>query len=779
MHAFRSLVMSALVLLPAAAPRLQAQQNPPHIGYVYPAGGEKGTSFKVLVGGENLDGFAQVVVSGGGVTASLIEQTKPLTPKERNALREQLQQLQEKRRAVFGGPPGNGDSSRNLAGTGDSKKPAPGTPPVASETEAKRPVAPPVWTEDDEKMLADLRRKLMTNPRRPPNPAIAERVVLQVSLAPDAAPGERELRLVTRAGLTNPLVFQVGQLPEITAPEEPGGPAPVETRITLPVTVNGRIMPGAADRYRFTARQGQQMVMAVFARALIPYLADAVPGWCQATLALYDSNGKELAYDDEYHFDPDPVLSYKIPRDGEYVIEIKDALYRGREDFVYRVFVGELPFVTGIFPLGGQTGKPASVDLTGWNLPTRQMTPTVSAPGLQQLSLRPGTLVPNRISYLADALPDTLEQEPNDSPDTAQPVALPVIVSGRIDRPGDWDVFRFEGKAGQEIIAEVQARRLGSPLDSVLKVTDAAGRQLAFNDDHEDKGSGLITQHADSYLSVKLPASGAYLVHLGDTQHKGGPDYAYRLRLSEPRPDFELRVTPASLNVRSGGNVALTVWAIRRDGFNGEISLALAHAPDGFTLSGARLPANQDRVSVTMAAPTTSKQGIASLEISGQATIGGRRVTRAAVPAEDMMQAFAYRHLVPARQLLADVVGAAPGRLPLRIIGSTPVRIPVGGTGRIRVSVPTETRQARITLQLVEPPEGISLESVSPSFPGGSELLLRCDAAKAKPGLCGNLIVQAFAQRIQESKPGQPPPGNRPSVPIATLPAIPFEVVAP
>ena len=138
-------------------------------------------------------------------------------------------------------------------------------------------------------------------------------------------------------------------------------------------------------------------------------------------------------------------------------------------------------------------------------------------------------------------------------------------------------------------------------------ITDAAGRQLAFNDDHEDKGSGLITQHADSYLSVKLPASGAYLVHLGDTQHKGGPDYAYRLRLSEPRPDFELRVPPASLNVRSGGNVALTVWAIRRDGFNGEISLALAHAPDGFTLSGARLPANQDRVSVTMAAPTTGR----------------------------------------------------------------------------------------------------------------------------------------------------------------------------
>jgi hypothetical protein len=768
MNVFRSLVMSGLALLPATAPLLRAQQNPPHIGYVYPAGGEKGTSFKVLVGGENLDGVAQVLVSGGGVTASLIEQTKPLTPKERNVLREQLQKLQEKRQAAFGGP----------GGSDDSKKGQPATQPVRPENDAKTPATPPVWTEDDAKMLADLRKKLTANPRRPPNPAIAERVVLQVSLAPDAAPGERELRLVTRAGLTNPLAFQIGQLPEITAPEEKNSPAPAETTITLPVTVNGRIMPGAADRYRFNARQGQQMVMAVFARALIPYLADAVPGWCQATLALYDSAGRELAYDDEYHFDPDPVLSYKIPRDGEYVIEIKDALYRGREDFVYRIFVGELPFVTGIFPLGGQTGKPTPVDIAGWNLPARQMTPMVSAPGLQPLLLRTGELVPNRISYLVDTLPEKVEQEPNDSPETAQLVVLPVVVNGRIDRPGDWDVFRFDGKAGQEIVAEVQARRLGSPLDSVLRVTDTAGRQLAFNDDHEDKGSGLITQHADSYLSVRLPANGAYFVHLGDTQHKGGLDYAYRLRLSAPRPDFELRVTPASINVRSGGNVALTVWAIRRDGFNGEISLALAKAPAGFTLSGAQLPANQDRVRITLAAPSASPQGLVSLGIDGYATIGGQRVSRAAVPAEDMMQAFAYRHLVPARLLMADVVGAAPGRLPVRIIGSTPVRIPAGGAGRIKVSVPTETRQARITLQLSEPPEGISLESVSASFPGGSELLLRCDAAKVKPGLSGNLIVQAFAERTQEAKPGQPP-RKRPAILLATLPAIPFEVVAP
>ena len=192
------------------------------------------------------------------------------------------------------------------------------------------------------------------------------------------SPGERELRLATPTGLSNPLVFCVGQLPEFS---KPPGKAPnpdagsfqgqtatdsrqpavanAEMRITLPAVVNGQIMPGE----RWTAigsrpARGQRLVVAASARELIPYLPDAVPGWFQATLALYDAKGKELAYADDYRFHPDPVLYYEIPEDGEYVLEIRDSIYRGREDFVYRITVGELPFVTSIFPLGGPAGAP-------------------------------------------------------------------------------------------------------------------------------------------------------------------------------------------------------------------------------------------------------------------------------------------------------------------------------------------------------------------------------------------------------------------------------------
>jgi len=55
---------------------------------------------------------------------------------------------------------------------------------------------------------------------------------------------------------------------------------------------------------------------------------------------------------------------------------------------------------------------------------------------------------------------------------------------------------------------------------------------------------GLKTHHADSYLRRQTPRRGDYVVQVGDVQRQGGPEFAYRLRLSAPRPDFDLRVVP-------------------------------------------------------------------------------------------------------------------------------------------------------------------------------------------------------------------------------------------
>src|ERR1039457_5924028 len=656
----RAAPLTTLLGLLAFTPSALAQPAPPHIGYVYPAGGRQGAVFQVAVGGQYLNSATNAYVSGAGVQAVVVDYSRPLTQKEFNDLREKLKELQDKRAAA------NGRARGGQAGS-------------QSGTNA-------VWTAADERTMAEMRQKLfLFAPRRNANPAIGETVTVRVTLAPDAELGDRELKLATPTGLSNPLRFCVGQLVEYNKQgskpnadaatirqfrfnNEPKAVAPTEMSITVPAIVNGQTLPGGVDRYRFQAHKGMDLVVVAAARELIPYLPDAVPGWFQAALALYDAKGHELEHADHYLFHPDPVLHYEIPKDGEYVVEIRDSIYRGREDFVYRITLGELPYITSIFPLGGPAGAQTTVELKGWNLPVTTLTPTNNEPGIYPVSVRKEDRVSNRVPFAVDTLPECLEQEPNNSIATAQRVTLPIIVNGRVDKPGDWDVFRFQGHAGDTVWAGVLPRRLDSPLDSVLKLTDASGKQLAFNDDHEDKGAGLNTHYADSYITATLPADGAFYVHIGDAQHQGGPEFAYRLRISSPRPDFALRVVPSSLSVRGGSSVPLTVYALRRDGFTNEITLALQDAPAGFKLNGAKVPAGQDQVRLTLLAPAVPTEKPLALVLEGRAIIQGKEVVHLAVPAEDMMQAFAYRHLVPAKEMDVAISGRFVNRMSLTVL---------------------------------------------------------------------------------------------------------------
>ena len=205
--------------------------------------------------------------------------------------------------------------------------------------------------------------KRRNDPKRQLNSQLDETVTITMQTATDAQPGQREIRLLTAAGASNPLSFCIGTLPEQCANGQAGKTLDTATRVKLPAVLDGQILPGGVDHYTFDARRGARIVVAAQARALMPYIADAVPGWFQPVIAIYDPKGNEVAYADHFQFKPDPALSFEVPQDGVYLLEIRDALYRGREDFVYRATIGEVPYVTGIFPLGGRSGIPATVGL--------------------------------------------------------------------------------------------------------------------------------------------------------------------------------------------------------------------------------------------------------------------------------------------------------------------------------------------------------------------------------------------------------------------------------
>lgn len=761
-----------LALLLTATAGAQRAVGPPQIDYVYPAGGRQGTTFDVEIGSATTGRPVAVRVSGGGVQAVV--------------------------------KPGGDQSKEDRAQLERFSKQEPDAATAHKIAELKVRIAAGVGRK--EKAARDGKPFYCAS--------------IQVAMAPDAPIGWRELRVETVHGLSAPYPFHIGSLPEFykaevrsrdqvdafgLPPECPYLPINDSVRqgqarpscFTVPAVINGQLFAGQADRFRFSARKGQRLVIAAAARELMRYIADGSPGWFHATLALYDAAGTEVAASEPGRFQQDPLLLYEVPADGDYAVEIRDTLYRGRSDFVYRLSVSEQPFITAMFPLGGRAGEKTAIQLGGWNLPASQLTldATRKGPGIEYVAVTNKDGLSHRRPFALDTLPECLEQDSNDAPAAAQAIQLPIIVNGRIDPPGERDVFRFEGKAGQEIVAEVVARRLDSQLDSLLKLTDANGKPLALNDDHEDRAAGLRTHDADSYVRATLPADGTYYLRLTDTQDRGGPAYAYRLRVGPPRPDFELWAEPSGLFARPGQTAPITVHVIGRDGFKGPVDVALRGAPDGFKLGNAfQSPKEPDLIRFSLLVPTTPLEDCARVALEGSATVEGRQIVRSCVPADVMEQAFgASWHLVPAQECLAAVRGDpskpsasppkppsaprqasaaasnAPPAPPSRsdgwtILTPTPVILPIEGSVQVRCErsygIPSG-----VTFDLKDPWPGIAVRVASTGAKEMTFELVSDPATGSRPGIKGELIIGMFGPPRDSFK--------------GELPPIPFEVVVP
>ncbi len=744
----QAFLAAAVFCLAPAVLWAQDQATPPHIGYVYPTGGQRGTSFEVTVGGQFIKETSEVYFAGSGVAAEVVKHYRPLTQGEYSGLNRMLDEARDK-----------------LEAEGASK-------PIPLEEVAKA-----AGVSEEQLKEMEVYRQREDDPKRQPNNQIIEELTLKITLAPDAAMGKREMRVITPIGMSNPVWFFIDQWEE-RKETEPNDETPDPViGSSLPVVVNGQIMPGDVDRFALTARKGTRLVINTAARELMPYLADAVPGWFQAVVALYDSSGKQLAYAGADHFRQDPVIYYELPADGQYVCEIRDSIYRGREDFVYRITLGQLPFVTGIFPLGGRAGTDVAVKLQGWNLVETDLNVRASFNRnrpVRWYSIPQTKNVDIRFPLRIDMTNEVFDREPNDTSQTAQDVTMPVIVNGRIDKPDDEDVFRFDGFGRLEV--EVFGRRAGSPIDSALALTDADGREIGFNDDHKDEAEPLITHHADSLLSVDLRGKGPFCLHLTDAQRKGGEDFIYRLYIRRPQPDFDLRVVPSSIIARPGAHVPITVHALRRGQYDDDIELALIEPPPGFTLTGSKVPRGESKVQLTLTVPAKAPDEHVVLEMDGLSpgSHRQRKFTRPVVPAESMMQAFLWLQIVPAEQWTVVVTGKPMSKIPLEFPPS-PIRMKLGEPASVvarlteKLPLPPEA-----WVELRDPPTGISVEEISPKEPGVS-VVLKADAKLAKAGMSGNLIFEVFRKWTPAATEESPKPKER-RTSYGILPAVPFEV---
>lgn len=165
-----------------------------------------------------------------------------------------------------------------------------------------------------------------------------------------------------------------------------------------------------------------------------------------------------------------------LPTDGEYRIELHDALFRGAEPSHFRLSVGDLDYADFVFPLGVQRNSRVNVDLVGTNLPPDHAQVEFSAGPFAGTQPAPwpalasvGVASSGGALHLSGGRPVVLVSdyaELAENPAAAglnELSAAPVGVSGRLLKPGETDAYRLPVTAGQQLRFEVQAIGSGPP----------------------------------------------------------------------------------------------------------------------------------------------------------------------------------------------------------------------------------------------------------------------------------------------------------------------------
>lgn len=528
------------------------------------------------------------------------------------------------------------------------------------------------------------------DPKAPKGRRPTSKVTVRFTVTPAATPGPREVRIATPLGVST-----IGQIVVVRDPVVREA-ANNDTRstaqpITLPATLCGAFEKAEdVDYFKFTATAGQSLTFHVRCQRLQDKIHD-LQDHADPILTLRNAAGTVVAVNDNAFF-ADPLLHYKVPAAGEYYLEIRDVRYGGNADWQYAIEASDRPFVTNVHPMRVTPGVATKVELVGHNLPadpTATLTlPPDSPEGPRWVVLDlPGGQKSNAVPVVVSRLPAVIEVHgDNNTPVKAQPVPVPSSSAGRIEAEGDIDCFAFDAKAGEQFAFEVVARRHQSAIDPVIRILNEKGDRLIENDDFRDR-----FVHADSRVEPwTAPAAGRYVVEVRDAHLRGGPAFVYSLNVTRAEPGFALEIDTDKTLLAPGTSAVIFARATRRNGFAGEVRLAVEGLPPGVTATCGRiLPGGKDGCILLRAAPD-AKVGASEIRVTGTGTHVGswksrRLVAATARPLQEVYMPGGGRHHWPVDTHVVSV--GEPLDIRLVKLSATDVVLKPGESKRIDVTV--------------------------------------------------------------------------------------------
>ena len=462
-----------------------------------------------------------------------------------------------------------------------------------------------------------------------------------VSISNDCPLGIHEARVMTRLGVSSSRVFNVGTLPE-SIQVKPN--TSLETAMTLQTDsiCNAAITAKSVDHYSFEAEQGQRIVVDCAAKGIDSKL--------NPVLIIADAQGADLLVERR-----GGAIDFDVPKSGKYIIKVHDLTFNGGSAYFYRLAIqqAEKNAIVARLP----SVKP--VNAFSW-----------PPPSLTDEHLRP-------------------EQEPNNQHSEAEKITLPCDIAGSFYPAVDIDSFEFTANKGEIWWIEVASERLGLPTDpsivvqhvegagpdekltDVAELTDIASPVKVSSNGYSYDGPPYNAGSSDLIGKLEIQQDGLHRLQLRDLfgGTRNDPRNTYRLIVRKAAPDFALVGWALHMNLRNGdrnalskpialrggGTIPIEVVAVRRDGFDGEIELAMENLPAGVSATGLKIPAGQSRGIMLVSATENAPRGLSSVTFAGRATIDGQVVTRPCRMASMQWPVPNAWSEIPSPRLLADV----------------------------------------------------------------------------------------------------------------------------
>ena len=451
--------------------------------------------------------------------------------------------------------------------------------------------------------------------------APGQEVFLQVDIAEDAATGAHSLRLLTDWGLSGPVTLVVSDGKVVQEQPEPHQDPESAQLLELPANINGRIgRNGEVDFYAFEVLENQEMQFEVLVAGGI--LSGSPIHFRDPELILYQPSqgwfpGKarrlETRVDSTIFLLPvesgilRPRLRHRFNKPGRYLVAVGSLAQKGGPGHNYQLRIAP----AGPSARQGQNHwtryRPAhDALLADWR--ERGFGRELHPGRRQQLRARgagnpdgnagaaPAEEDPEKPGRsnagsggqgsLPPGYPSLVESEPDETPELASAISLPVILEGRIDAPGDLDHFRFAVEAGQRVAFEIETvDRMFPDLSPWLEVLDASGQTVCSNIYRRvENNSAYWQKFLQSKTIYTFEEGGEYILRLRDlTVRHGGKGFTYRVLVRPQVPHIGV-VTLAGgdhINLVAGEAKPLKLTLEREEGLDQMVTLHLENLPPG------------------------------------------------------------------------------------------------------------------------------------------------------------------------------------------------------